>query len=120
MDILSKQAVGQLSEKKAHEFLQAKGLTLLQSNFRCKSGEIDLIMRDKNTVVFVEVRTKNNKSFGSPIETVDRRKQKKIIKTAIHYLRLKNWFDKVNCRFDIVAITQNNLEWIPNAFTDEA
>jgi putative endonuclease len=115
-------ASGKHAEQTACTFLQQKGLTLLQSNYRCKSGEIDLIMQDPaQEIIFVEVRLRNNTLFGSACESVDFFKQQKIIKAATHYLQMQNWLDKVNCRFDVIGIsykkTMASVEWITDAFS---
>lgn len=109
--------IGQQAEEQACAFLEKKGLKLLERNFRCKLGEIDLIMRDKDEVVFVEVRKRSSDAFGSAVESVTFTKQRKVINTAMLYLQKQNWFDKVQCRFDIIGITQNKIEWIKDAFS---
>ena len=114
-----KQQIGKESEQQACRFLENKGLHLLTQNYRCHNGEIDLIMQDGEDVVFVEVRTRNNADFGDALDSVNRTKQRKIFKTATHYLIKQNWFDKVNCRFDVIGITKNQVEWIKNAFSTE-
>lgn len=115
------QSIGQLSEKIALEYLRKQGLKHISSNYRCKLGEIDIIMRDKGDLVFIEVRCRNNESFGTALETVTQSKQLKLIRTAEHYLQTQNASYMENCRFDVLAITQlmNNpkIEWIKNAFT---
>ncbi len=120
LDIPKTQQLGHTAELNARAFLEARGLHFLEQNYRCKNGEIDLIMRDKNEVVFVEVRARKNYSFMSTADSVDYHKQKKIIATATHYLCHKKWFDKVNCRFDVIGIsyaqTQADIEWIKDAF----
>lgn len=116
MDICKKES-GDLAEKKACDFLQTKGLQLITQNFRSRSGEIDLIMRDEKHIVFVEVRSRNNTQFGSAIESVNISKQRKIIRTALYFLQQKRWLHKVNYRFDIVGMKHDQFEWIKNAFT---
>lgn len=110
--------IGQYAEQQACTFLETKGLKLLTRNYHCVFGEIDLIMRDKQDVVFVEVRSRSNENFASAVESVTLTKQRKVIKTAIHYLQKQRWFDKVQCRFDIIGITNDNLEWIKDAFSE--
>jgi len=111
---------GQVAEQQACDFLLANGLELLKRNYRCRSGEIDLIMRDRDDVVFVEVRVRNNPRYGNAFESVTRHKQKKIVKTATYYLYQQKWFNKVNCRFDVIGIsyaqTKATVEWIKDAF----
>lgn len=111
------QKAGQKAENEASRFLQTKGLRLLAQNYHCHFGEIDLIMQDHEDIVFIEVRVRNNSCYGDPIESVTIKKQKKIFKTATHYLQTKNWLDKVNCRFDIIGISgSNDIEWVKDAF----
>jgi putative endonuclease len=110
---------GQKAEDLAEAFLQQQGLTSIAKNFRCKLGEIDLIMRDQNVLVFVEVRLRSNPFFTNAAESVDRQKQRKLINTAQFYLQQHKLVDSVACRFDVIAI-ENNLinpsNWIKNAF----
>jgi putative endonuclease len=120
MDVRNKIATGQAAELLACSFLEKKGLQLLHRNYRCLRGEIDLIMQDQDDIVFVEVRMRSKSNYGSAIESIDLRKQTKIIAAATYYLCQKNWFDKVNCRFDVIGIsyaqTGATLEWIRDAF----
>lgn len=116
--------LGVRAEEQAETFLQQQGLITRAKNYRCKSGEIDLIMLHKNpkgiTWVFVEVRLRTNKRFAPAAETVDYRKQQKIIKTAMWFLQQQRLYDKVACRFDVVALDQTGtapaIQWIQNAF----
>ena len=78
----TKQQTGQQSEQATCDFLKTKGMSLLEKNYFCSQGEIDLIMNDNNTIVFVEVRFRQNTQFGSGAETVDRRKQNKLLHTT--------------------------------------
>ena len=112
---------GLAAEARAEKFLRSKGLQTSDKNYRCKSGEIDLIMRDGDTLVFVEVRLRSNHRFETAAESVNFRKQHKIIKAAQHYLLEKCLTDKLPCRFDVVAInneidSEREFEWITNAF----
>lgn len=109
------------AEARAEKFLHSKGLQTRDKNYRCKGGEIDLIMRDGETLVFVEVRLRSNRRFETAAESVDFRKQHKIIKAAQYYLLEKRLTDKLPCRFDVVAInnqtdSEQEFEWITNAF----
>lgn len=94
---------GQLSEQLALNYLQAQGLKLLTKNYRCKLGEIDLIMQDAQAVVFIEVRFRKNDAFGNGGASVTNKKQLKIIKTASLYLQ-KNYKNS-SCRFDVVDVS---------------
>ncbi|MDR3492046.1 MAG: YraN family protein [Gammaproteobacteria bacterium] len=113
--------IGQQAEDEACNYLQKQGYSLLERNYRCKMGEIDLIMKDNTCIVFVEVRLRNNPRCGNALDSVDLRKQKKLTLTATHYLCQKKWFDKVNCRFDVIGISYSqmkaSLQWIKNAFS---
>lgn len=106
---------GAAIEKRAAKFLESRGLTLIETNFRCKAGEIDLIMRDQEHLVFVEVRYRTRNHYGEPVATVDARKQRKLILSAQHYLKLTGL--DVPCRFDILGITGVGAPvWIQDAF----
>jgi len=116
--------IGATAELYAEQFLQQQGLVTRVRNYRCKLGEIDLIMLEKNAkgniLVFVEVRLRTNKRFAPALETVDYRKQQKIIKTAMRFLQEQKLYDKIACRFDVVALDQTGtappVQWIKNAF----
>lgn len=118
-------AIGATAELYAEQYLQQQGLVTFMRNYRCKLGEIDLIMQDKSsaksTLVFVEVRLRTNKRFAPALETVDYRKQQKIIKTALRFLQEHKLYDKVPCRFDVIALDQTGtappVQWIKNAFS---
>lgn len=114
---------GFAAEDYARDYLEQQGLTLRDRNYRCKAGEIDLIMQDKDSVVFIEVRFRHKQNHGSSAETVTYFKQKKLIQTALMYLQEKQLWEKVPCRFDVVAITliedKPQVDWIKNAFQTE-
>lgn len=121
MDSSNNQQIGKQAEQRACDYLQAKGFQLLQQNYQCYHGEIDLIMRDQEDVVFVEVRFRSRTDYGSALESITKNKQKKLIKAATHFLQMKKWLYRVTSRFDIVAIHlvagETQLEWIKNAFS---
>jgi putative endonuclease len=123
MDKLKTIPAGQLAEKQACKYLQQQGLHLLESNYRTRVGEIDLIMQDNDVIVFIEVRLRNNARFANSIESVDHYKQRKIVTTAMLYLAKNKLQDKVNCRFDVIGIsyqqTNAELEWIQDAFSTD-
>lgn len=118
---LQRQEIGRKAEQKAFEFLLAKSLKPIERNYTCYFGELDLIMQDKEDIVFVEVRSRANTYYGTALESIDAHKIRKLIKTAAHYLQYRGWLYKKNSRFDIIAIhslSENiQLEWIKNAFT---
>lgn len=107
--------VGQAAERSALGYLQSKGLELVAQNYRSRFGEIDLIMKDQDQCVFVEVRYRKDQDFGTPADTVTRQKQQKMIRTAKDYLLKHKLYEKISCRFDVIAIS-DEIEWIPNAF----
>ena len=115
MDTHNTKKTGKAAEKKACEHLQANGLILVESNFFCSLGEIDLIMRDGEDLVFVEVRSRH-RHIDDALESVDLYKQNKLVKVATFYLQKKQLYDKINCRFDIIAINDSKIEWIRDAF----
>lgn len=107
---------GNAAEQIAAVFLQQKGLKLLEKNFRCKYGEIDLIMQDGKTLVFIEVRLRSNNHFGGAAESITPTKQNKLSRTAEFYLQNH---DNQPCRFDAILMQTPNInavEWIKNAF----
>lgn len=118
--ILSKRETGNAMEDYVASYLQQQGLRILERNFQTKLGEIDLIARDCDNIVFVEVRYREKQNYGSSSETVTFYKQQRIIKTALSYLKQKQLLEKVSCRFDVIAVTghinQPSLEWIKDAF----
>jgi len=120
MSCSSKQLSGTAAESQACNYLQQHGLQLIERNYRCRQGEIDLIMHDDNCTVFVEVRYRRNSNFGSAAESVDQRKQKKIITTASHYLQQHSELTQQPARFDVVSMSpqgnETKIDWIRDAF----
>lgn len=117
MSQMLKTLLGQSAEKRAERFLAAHGLTCIARNWRCRFGEIDLIMQDGETRVFIEVRQRTRADFGGAAASVTPAKQKKLVATARQYLSTLNTLPP--CRFDVVALSGNTPpEWIKNAFDD--
>lgn len=110
--------IGAGKEREAVKALKKRGYKILETNFLIKGGEIDIIAKHKDTIVFVEVKYRKSNDFGFAQETVIFSKQKKIIKAALLYLQKNNIKDS-NIRFDIAAINQDDIEIIENAFTAE-
>ncbi len=112
--------LGKDSEQLACKFLERQGYRLVQRNFHSKWGEIDLIMRKGQELVFVEVRSKSNRDYGQPAETVDKNKQEKIRKTAQLYLYQHQEMKQCYCRFDVIGVVWQNglaqIEWLADAF----
>ncbi len=108
---------GSDAEQVAASFLQNHALALVTQNYRCRFGEIDLIMRDKTTLVFVEVRMRTSELFGGAAASITPSKKMKLLRTARHYLSGLN--TEPACRFDVVLLSGANgqhTEWIQNAF----
>lgn len=106
---------GESAEQQAHKFLIDKDLKPVSRNFRCKQGELDLIMTDKQTLVIVEVRFRKNDKYGSAAESVTPSKQARIIAATQVYLAGQKHDGPI--RFDVVAISgDGKIEWIKNAF----
>jgi len=112
-----KSLIGQSAEARAEAFLQTQGMTLVARNWRCRFGEIDLIMQDGSTRVFVEVRLRNRSDFGDAAASVTPAKQKKLLAAARQYLTTLKTLPP--CRFDVVALSGTAPpDWIKNAFDD--
>ncbi|MCX4190349.1 YraN family protein [Methylophaga sp. OBS3] len=114
---------GQLAEQTACDYLQQQGLVFLTQNYHCRRGEIDLVMKDADVLVFVEVRARQNDRYGSALESITPTKQSRIIATAQHYLQQKQ--EQATCRFDVVTLRIHSekdgqshqvCEWIRDAF----
>ncbi len=111
-------------EKQARDYLCAQGLCPLQSNYHCRFGEIDLIMRDTDTVCFIEVRFRKSLDFGGASASITAAKQRKIVKTALFYLSSNRSLLHHPLRFDALLIQQqadgsHDFNWIRNAFYAE-
>lgn len=115
-------SAGEIAEHHALQYLQARQLKLVEKNYRCGLGEIDLIMEHGEALVFVEVRFRKNRAFGSAAETVTPAKQTKVRAAARHYLMSKGIGESRPMRFDIVAIDgapnrgEDTTQWLQNAF----
>ncbi|MES2831984.1 MAG: YraN family protein [Pseudomonadota bacterium] len=109
----ARQIIGAAGESQALGYLQDQGLTLVTQNFRCKVGEIDLIMRHGETLVFIEVRARASSQYGGAAASVTPAKQRRLIRAAQFYLQR---FRAVPpCRFDVVAIDAGVMQWLKNA-----
>jgi putative endonuclease len=99
-----KRDLGRLGEQLAERFLCAQRYEIVARNYRCAYGEIDLVVCDRGTLVFVEVRTQSGPTFGDPLESVTLRKQRQIAKAALHYV-VRHQVDKQALRFDVIGIS---------------
>jgi putative endonuclease len=117
---------GRWAENLAAEHLKHRGLKLITRNYRCRWGEIDLVMREGKIVVFVEVRFRSRLGLTTGAESVDARKQRKLIATAEHFLQRKPALATQPCQFDVVSISNTSsgnekfgepeIDWIRSAF----
>lgn len=116
-------SVGRKAEKSALDHLKTHGLEEIATNFRCRMGEVDLVMKDGNCLVFVEVRFRNQNRFTSAAGSVDQHKQRKIIRTAAAFLGRHSQYSSCAVRFDVVGLDQSgnqtSLKWIRDAFRPE-
>lgn len=112
-------ATGSRYEEQAAVFLTSMGYEIIERNYRCRSGEIDLIGRDGRYLVFIEVKYRSGAASGDPAEAVDRKKQKRIIQTARYYLYSHGYGEDTPCRFDVAAILDRDIRIIKDAFEVE-
>ena len=103
---MSSNDIGSHAEDLALQYIQQQGLAVVERNYHCRRGEIDLIMLENTTLVFVEVRYRKSAQFGGALESVNHAKQKRIIHTAQHFLQ-QHPPSHFSCRFDVIAITSN-------------
>ncbi len=113
------QITGKLGEEAATAYLQEHNFTILDRNYRVKNGEIDIIAKDQGTIAFIEVKTRKTLRKGLPSESVNYKKQKKIISAALYYIR-ENSLNNVRLRFDVIEVIDQNSSYefnlIKNAF----
>jgi len=118
---LTRKQTGEAWEVRARRWLESKGLRFIAANVHARGGEIDLIMKHGPTTVFIEVRYRKTATFGGAAASVTRQKQLRLLQTARLWLARHNGsFDTVDCRFDVVAFTGNDVEWIQDAFNDHS
>jgi putative endonuclease len=107
---------GALAERLAADYLSAQGLTVVERNYRCRMGEVDLILHDRGTLVFAEVRLRSRADFGGAAGSITPSKQSRIVAAARHYLAGK---PERPCRFDVLLLDRlapDAIEWIKDAF----
>ena len=112
----NKRETGTSYEIKAEEYLMQKGYKILARNYRNRSGEIDIIAKDKEYFCFIEVKYRTSNAFGSPFEAVNARKQQQIRKVAMYYLMKNKLSEWTPCRFDVIGFEGEKLTHIENAF----
>lgn len=113
---MNRKETGHRYEEKAAAYLEQKGFLLIQKNFRCRQGEIDLIGLHEGCLVFVEVKYRKNSAAGAPEEAVGRAKQMKICRTSDYYRVLHPRERAMQVRYDVVAICGESVTWHRNAF----
>ena len=113
---INKRALGEEYEKIAGEYIKELGYEIVEYNYRCHYGEIDIIAMDKCDLVFIEVKFRHSGKFGTPFEAVNKQKQNTIMKTATYYILENNIQENTYIRFDIVGIEDDNIVLIKNAF----
>ena len=112
---MNKRQIGSIGEDMAVEFLKSRGVKILERNYQNRFGEIDIIGREDNTLLFIEVKDRKNESFGYPLEAVGFAKREKIRKMARFFLN-ENHYYHYNIRFDCIGIIGSQIEWIKGAF----
>ena len=113
---MNKRAVGTTYEKLAGTYLEQQGYEILEYNFRCHIGEIDIVAKDREYLVFIEVKYRSNNRKGNPLEAVDVRKQRIISKVASYYCLTHGYGEMWPCRFDVAAIDGVEYILIKNEF----
>jgi putative endonuclease len=113
---MNKREVGSIYEDRAAQFLLEEGYIILEKNFRCKLGEIDLIGKSEGYLCFIEVKYRSSSGYGFPSEAVDDRKRRKIVRTALTYMNFHKLPTDTACRFDIVVFLDREYSLIKNAF----
>lgn len=112
----NRRQVGNAYERRAEQFLCKEGMHILEKNYRCRQGEIDLIGMHRNCLVFVEVKYRRTKKTGLPEEAVGINKQKRICRVAEFYLYTHPQYGNCMIRYDVVAIEGKDIRWYCNAF----
>lgn len=113
---MNKRSIGTKYESIACDYLQKQGYEILVKNFRCRMGEIDIVARDGEYLVFVEVKYRQKASCGQAVYAVSSKKQQIISRVAAFYLLKNRLSDDTPCRFDVIAIDGNKLQLYKNAF----
>ena len=114
---MERQRTGRDAEDAAVRFLECRGLTVLLRNYRRRLGELDIVAREGDILVIVEVRTRSSQQFGGAAASVDLRKQARIRRAAALLLLHRRDFAALRVRFDVIAVNRGGLEWIKHAFT---
>lgn len=113
---MNKRQIGAFYEEAAARFLEEKGVRIVEHNYRCRQGEIDLVGLDGDYLVFFEVKYRRNADVGLPAQAVDNRKQRRICRAAKYFLYEKKYGESIPIRFDVIAICAEQMDWYQNAF----
>ena len=113
---MNKRSLGNEYEKIAADFMSDNGCVILERNYHCKSGEIDIIAQDREDLIFAEVKYRKGKESGYPEEAVNISKQRRICKTADFYRIQHKIPENISCRFDVIAIDESGIRYYKNAF----
>lgn len=116
---MNKRKVGTVYETMAAEYLHNLGYRIVERNFRCRMGEIDIIAEDKDYLCFIEVKFRSGTGCGSPLEAITRKKQHRIIRVAQYYMAGHGYTLDTLCRFDVVAIQKNEITLLRDAFCSQ-
>jgi putative endonuclease len=119
---MDRQQIGQAAEDAAVAFLESQGLAVLLRNFRRRAGELDVVARERDTLVIVEVRTRSSNAFGGAAASVDVHKQRRLLRAAEQLLQQRKELARLHVRFDVIIVHQPasknpRSEWIKHAFT---
>lgn len=112
----NKRRLGAKVEQLVQEYLRAHGCIILEMNYRCKQGEVDIIAKDEDYYVFIEVKYRNSTKYGTPQEAVDNAKQKRICNAAHYYIYSHNLDETTPIRFDVAAVLEEKITYYKNAF----
>ena len=112
---MNKRRIGAFYEARACDYLKEHGIRILKKNYRCNAGEIDIIGKDGDCVVFFEVKYRKSEEYGPALLAVDGRKQNRICRCAAIYCMQNSWVKEF--RYDVIGITDTKIEWIKNAFS---
>jgi putative endonuclease len=114
---MDRQQIGRAAEDAAVAYLESQGVEIVTRNFRRRLGELDVVARERDTLIIVEVRKRSSNRFGGAAASVDFRKQVKLQRTAAQLLQQRKDLAGLRVRFDVVAITPAGIDWIKHAFT---
>ena len=113
---MNRKKEGVTGEQTVCEYISAQGMRVMQRNFSCRGGEIDIVARDKGTLVFIEVKSRESEAFGFGAEAVTRTKRRRIVQAAKLFLLIHK-APEMDVRFDVAVVTRGEVEYIKDAFT---